>query len=1024
MLAAIITIFLSFPGFCEKVSINTSPEAPARYFTSDTLKANTAFEKAQEKIKIGEYIEAKTHLDTALHYYQKTGLKKNQIAGLCELAKLAGKQGHFTEAYKYINRAENLETKGPTPDIGPIILHTHALLNYLQGHFNQSIKDAEKACAFYEKEYRTNDLIKCYNILGACYLYTGRYQEAIATFKKAVRTAGENSDYIYNLYNSIGGAYERLGDYDRALQYLTFSLDYYKTIGPASNPVAMLNSNIGMIYGTKEQYKEAKEMFVRARTIYEHNKQQDTNYFNTLNNLAEIHILMQEYAQAFSSIKKCIALREKRLGKNHPHLIPSLVILGNIYTAQKQYNAAEKSFKRAEELVLMHFGQHHPDFYLVYSGLAQISIEKNDQEKALYYLQKSLIGNSLTFKSMNPDKNPGPGSVFSKQYFIDTLYKKARILGNRASGQITTNLKQALSALDLAILVNQDIKNFSKVESSKLYHAENIDKIYETAILMCIKLYKSTLDGTFLFKAFSLSEKNKASILRTALSKFQARHFSHLPDSLINKESYIQNQLVLLESQLYDLYKSGEKSGCEKIHKLENEIFHLKNTYWDLVQFFEKHYPRYTALKHKNTVADVRTIQNFIQPDQAVVEFTLTDSVLIAFCIAKDHFGCWDIKIDTTFFDHLEFVIHKIKSPPDYKGDREIELNVLLNELYVTLFSQFEDRLKNKRTIIIPDGLLGYLSFDVLLTEKYEPQDSRIPPYLIKSHALSYHYSSTLLIESEWRKNRAFKNIMALFAPSFVHRGQGAKNNTDTIRKINMSISPLFGNKNEVESVHKITGGDIFCDSLATETKFKQIAKNYQLIHIATHGIADDERPMFSKLFFTPGRTADLEEAYMSDGHVNACEIFNMSLTAEQVVLSACDTGTGKLQNGEGIMSLARAFLYAGVPSLVVSLWEVNDHLALPVFTQYYKQLKSRKPKDQALRSAKLEYLSHANNLSRAPYYWAPFIVIGSTKPVRFGRNFILMTGIFLTFALLATATVYYIKRPKRRGNDRAEIEL
>ncbi len=198
----------------------------------------------------------------------------------------------------------------------------------------------------------------------------------------------------------------------------------------------------------------------------------------------------------------------------------------------------------------------------------------------------------------------------------------------------------------------------------------------------------------------------------------------------------------------------------------------------------------------------------------------------------------------------------------------------------------------------------------------------------------------------------------------------------DTLLAFRGSLTNLQWAEKEVRGISEIIAGNTYYHEKATEKIFKKKAPKAGIIHLATHAIINDENPMFSKLVLAKDKNSD------EDGFLNTFELYNMKLTADLVVLSACNTGCGKLIRGEGIMSLARGFMYAGCPSIVMSLWPVDDQSTSLLMKLFYRGLDSGLSKDKALRLAKQEYLKSADAVKSNPFYWAGFVPIGNTKPI------------------------------------------
>jgi CHAT domain-containing protein len=205
--------------------------------------------------------------------------------------------------------------------------------------------------------------------------------------------------------------------------------------------------------------------------------------------------------------------------------------------------------------------------------------------------------------------------------------------------------------------------------------------------------------------------------------------------------------------------------------------------------------------------------------------------------------------------------------------------------------------------------------------------------------------------------------------------------------------------------------GDVWIDREATETRFKQEAENYDILHLAMHTIVNNEDPMYSKLAFVQNIDT------LNDGFLNTYEIYNMRFNARMAVLSSCKTGFGKLMKGEGVMSLARGFMYAGCPSIIMTLWEVSDKSGARLMKDFYQSLIKGKSKSKALQEAKLNFLKSADNLKANPYFWSTYVIIGDASPIyERNRNYVYWIGGILF--VLAAALGAYIRNQRRKQQN------
>jgi CHAT domain-containing protein len=221
----------------------------------------------------------------------------------------------------------------------------------------------------------------------------------------------------------------------------------------------------------------------------------------------------------------------------------------------------------------------------------------------------------------------------------------------------------------------------------------------------------------------------------------------------------------------------------------------------------------------------------------------------------------------------------------------------------------------------------------------------------------------------------------------------------------------LPGVQQEVNKISKTVNTKVFNGSEASEANFRTIIKDFNILHLAMHAFINDSVPSFSWLAFDQDTSTNLE----SDGRLNIIDIYNLNINASLTVLSACNTGGGQLKKGEGIMSLARGFFYAGCPSVIMSLWEVEDQSGSQIMSSFYKYLKKGKTKDEALRLAKLEYLDRSNSRRAHPHYWLGYISLGNNSALYKSYDFYFFIFLIVLVVGIFTDQVYRIKKARKK---------
>jgi CHAT domain-containing protein len=290
------------------------------------------------------------------------------------------------------------------------------------------------------------------------------------------------------------------------------------------------------------------------------------------------------------------------------------------------------------------------------------------------------------------------------------------------------------------------------------------------------------------------------------------------------------------------------------------------------------------------------------------------------------------------------------------------------------------DKFVGDNLIIIPDGPLWHLNFELLLTQKDDSNNPALLSYLLKEYAVTYANSANLLFNT-FKSDLETKPLQECLAFSFSDSTQTVDTYTMSLATLRSTGNDLPGTRKEIKAISDIIDGQYYFGSQAIEANFKSNASKYNILHLALHGEVDNERPENSKLYFTKSKDT------IEDNLLYSHELFALDIPAELTVLSACNTGSGKIAKGEGIMSLGTAFQYAGTKSLLLTSWEVSDQTTPELMKYFYTNLKAGMNKGKALQQAKLHYLTTANINRADPFYWGGFYLVGDAAPMHFNDH-------------------------------------
>jgi len=410
-----------------------------------------------------------------------------------------------------------------------------------------------------------------------------------------------------------------------------------------------------------------------------------------------------------------------------------------------------------------------------------------------------------------------------------------------------------------------------------------------------------------------------------------------------------------------------------KAHSLREKQFALKREYEALRQRLEKEYPDYYDLKYRfETVGPAELRERALDERTVLVEYFLGRERVFIFTITREGLEVTGVPRDASLEAELGELRQAILARDLASHARSA------HRLYRLLLSPVEGRLAARDLVIVPDGPLSTLPFEALLKREVSPNpvNGRELPYVLRDHAVSYAYSATVLLQGLRHKKDDPPDAFVAFAPLFAEANASADapRPLPASRKEVTDVLGLFGKRAGFFGGWLSGRSRVYVGRDATEGRVKSGGlERYRYVHLATHGIVDEQHPGLSRLLLMP------EKGSGDDGVLHLGEIYNLRLNADLVVLSGCDTGRGRIARGEGIIGLTRGFLYAGAQSLLVSLWPVSDAASSGLVVDFYAELLGGRPKAQALREAKLRTMGRNPEYAK-PYYWSSLVLVGQSR--------------------------------------------
>ncbi|MCH2023997.1 MAG: tetratricopeptide repeat protein [Saprospiraceae bacterium] len=823
--------------------------------------------------------------------------------------------------------------------------------------------------------------------MGIFYKELGDYTKAESSYVQALNIQKEvlgekHPDYSGTMIN-LGSTYLAMGDYAKAESFYLQAMNIQKEVLGEKHPDYAANVyNLGVLYKNMGDLSKAESFYLKAMNICKESVgQKHPDYATSLISLGVFYKDMGDLSKAESLLLQAINIQKKAIGEKHPEYALSLINLGAVYCITKDYTKAESLFLQAINIQKKAIGEKHPEYITNLINLAGLYKDMNNIAKAWDFCLLAIQNNYLSESSisgLNISSNltaTSINSLFSANYVsYDLMNKSLKQIYELLNTETNNNrqIEKQISICELALHLLERYKNELADESDKL----RILSQNSEWVLLAMQILDKNKSAD---KALKFVEKNKSVLLLDVISNKQVYTSGLLPDSLILKEKdlhkkYSETQAVIAKNK--DEYQLDSIRSVLTSINIEMKKFQKQ---------LKKNYPKYANIRYHHSIIKANEIQASLDNKTALLEYLVGDSVVYIFYVDKD-----TIKIEEFFIDN-KTLQRKIKSMHSTLSNYKLLVNEK-DKSYISFTSNaswFYENLVAKvlankpnidALIIVTDGELGHLPFECFLT-KIAPQsvtDYNELHYLINDYKISYNYSATLWNDNNLTSQKNNNGQILAMASNYNIVLDSTKKDyrLATEHRLRSRLKPLPAARKEVEALEKKYNGFFAFDSLANERLFKEKATDYGVIHLAMHGLLNKKEPVLSSLAFT--ETNDSAQ----NNFLCAYEITKMDLKADLVVLSACETGFGKFERGNGIASLARSFMYAGVPAMIVSLWQVNDRATSMIMQNLYNNLTIGMEKDEALRQAKLNYMKSTTNITAHPTFWSPFIMIGNTKSI------------------------------------------
>ena len=913
---------------------------------------------------------------------------------------------------------------------------------YNQGKFSLAIEKYKASTQIFENEENWDSYIKDKISIMECYFYLGKPTEIFKLMepvkKQCTLHLGDQHLLLGKLYYLDAKIDHRFRTADQIPALASKALDIFKKNKEDNRKtIAGCYNIIAMYWASKKDFDQALNYYDQALKIkIEALGNDDPSIGITLNNIGIVYYQLGNNGKAIEHYEKALQVKIKQLGDQHPRVSDSYFNIGSVYARDDNFDKAiaffEKSIaidrkneedqnrKLAHRLtslseayfyknklnLALKYGHQAIDYYqkseanptlsaTAHQNLGTIYQRSKQYKKALPYYQEALDALSPNQSTGSSWSNPKIEKWNVSERLFQVLREKmftleAWNIAEPETYKLEAALNTAEAVVQTIIFVQQDIET----ENSKFLFLKDSRLYFEKALGFCLALFEVTGDPIYQEKAVEIYEQSKAFLLRNILQNEQAQSLAAIPDSLK------QGVNILKEALNEIVFQINKTTEAEEKNALQTSLFEKNRIYQSKVIELEQNFPKYFQMKNELAEFKLSAIQENIEKDkEAVFAWFMGEEQLFFFQITNTQIEVKRLEKDTTLETSIA-AFSKMLNDNALASKKGNSKQLYLDFIHQskTIFQEIFPKEISipKSVILIPDGILNLIPFEILLTEDSENLaeiDYSTLPYLLKKASVRYAYAPSLLLVEPKKKETNQSEILA-FAPTYAVADH-------SLLATRSGFSPLEFAQKEIQNLSQTFAIKSMVGSLATEENFKNLAHQYRFLHLAMHAFTDDETPSFSGLIF-PKNAAEQKEEILY-----AYEIANMNLSTDLVVLSACNTGAGKQVAGEGPISLARSFRQAGCPNIVMSLWQADDETTSILMNSFYKNLKAGKGKAEALRLAKLSYLDQSRK--NFPHYWAAFVLTGDNEGIALGKNNFLWWVIGAAFWLCLV--LFFIKK-------------
>ena len=806
-----------------------------------------------------------------------------------------------------------------------------------------------------------------YKPLGLVYSYLGEAEKAIIYHQRALEIFKEHKDYdrLIDVIIDLSGTYWDKVAYKKALETIEEGLNYRELISPMK---------IGILLSNKAVYLKHR---INDSKINEKENEKE------------------QFREAIATAKEALNLLED-LATDTEYLANGYMNLADLYLELEDEKMAVSTYERAFELAKIAYRNNpsHRNLAKIELHLIDLKLQiQKDYKAALSQTQQLLSRMMPGFNPKDLDENPTLDDFYPEHSIIEGINQKANVyFAQYEENRKIAFLEKAKECMRLVLEMERIfIQNYS-YESAKIQMISESHVRHEQMLEILYELYEKFGDEQAKREIFTYAERSKATLLSMELSDREARASTGLA---VNKEKDLLAKIAFYQREKLYFQKEGDEI---QVQYFQENIDRVKQEYDELMAQVEQESPIYYQQKYQVKVAEIKDVQNSLKgKGEILIEYFYGHDALYIAAIQANSYDIFKHNCDTTFHDNLNEFISNLRDQKEVlaHGQKPAYFRRFVEQasgFYKILIDSVLSTKDYSSLILIPDGGLGYLPFEVLLTENFESDRAvyHALPYLLKQANVRYNYSATVMLSNPSTVSAQYEGDYLGIAPTYM----------------DSDLSKLYHSQESVEEIYSLLGGKTLLNEAASVHNFQRFSPNYKVVHFYGHAETDSALFHDSWMAFSPNETTNGKTEKLYD-----YDIYALRIQAELAILNACKTGQGKLAEGEGVMSLARAFRFIGCQNILTSLWVAMDEPTSFMMLRYFEHLKKAKEgKSSALRLAKLDYLNQASRNLSHPFFWGNFVLVGDNEPMDF-EKFSWMKWLLIGGFIGLLGRLVYIKR-------------